>query len=86
MWGSVDNGQPLHELHNNNSLRTPGLQQGFKEISGMHCYEAHFTKFKRYEDFLNLAKYYYFMLFAFGYNHKKINKKKFKYKAVFKKT
>ena len=25
MWGSVNNGQPLHELHNNKSLRTPVL-------------------------------------------------------------
>ena len=27
LWGSVNNGQPLHELHNNKSLRTPGLNQ-----------------------------------------------------------
>ena len=27
LWGSVNNGQPLHELHNNKSLRTPGLRQ-----------------------------------------------------------
>ena len=25
LWGSVNNGQPLHELHNNKSLRTPAL-------------------------------------------------------------
>ena len=26
LWGSVNNGQPLHELHNNKSLRTPGIE------------------------------------------------------------
>ena len=25
LWGSVNNGQPLHELHNNKILRTPVL-------------------------------------------------------------
>ena len=26
LWGSVNNGQPLHELHNNKSLRIPDLK------------------------------------------------------------
>ena len=25
LWGFVNNGQPLHELHNNKSLRTPDI-------------------------------------------------------------
>ena len=41
LWGSVNNGQSLHELHNNKSLRTPALEDAFGSLN--IAIEEHFN-------------------------------------------
>ena len=45
LWGYVNNGQPLHELHNNKSLRTPDIEEWKPNMQWKNIITVIITKF-----------------------------------------